>query len=457
MNTFIALASLGVITMFLGVLNLKKWLLPFIVAGLAVTIAVILPSWNNPGNTFLDMFYIDNFFVLFSALMVVSTLVVFLMAAQYYKGEKRSLEGIYSIIIFSLFGGIMMVSAGNMIMFFTGLEIMSISLYLLAGSHKTSYESNEAAMKYFLMGAFASAFLLFGIALLYGATGSLYFTDISSKIAAFHGQVPSLLKAGILLVAIGMAFKVAAAPFHFWAPDVYHGSPTLITAYMITVIKVAGFAAFLRLTMLCFGSDTSLWVNSVAAISAISIVLGNFSALTQSKSKRMLAYSSVAHSGYILIALVSIQTITPTIIAYYSAAYVAANLAAFIVIIMVKQTTGSSDFESFNGIAKTNPVVAACGAIAMLSLTGIPPLAGFMGKYFVFSSAIQQGYLWLVLIAIVGSAVSIFYYFRPVINMYMKDAAYETLKTSKLSIGILVMLTILTVILGLIPGLIINL
>ncbi len=389
--------------------------------------------------------------------MILSTLVVFLMSVQYYKNETRSLEGIYSIILFSLVGGLLMISSSNLVTFFVGIEIFSISLYLLAGSHKSSHFSAEAAMKYFLMGSFASAFLLFGIALLYGASGSLYNADIYSYINSHSGHLPALLKAGVILVAIGMAFKVAAVPFHFWAPDVYHGSPTLITAYMITTVKVAGFAAFLRLTITCFGQDYSLWGQTLAVIAALSIVVGNFGALMQTRIKRMLAYSSISHTGYILVALVALHSFTPSVFLYYSMAYVLSNLVAFLVVIMMKQTLGNTGFESFNGLSKTNPVVAFAMAIAMLSLTGIPPLAGFMAKYLVFSSALQQGYAWLVIIAVIGSIVSIFYYFRPVINMYLKPPQHqERLVGSKLSVGILVILTLLSIIFGLVPGLLIN-
>jgi NADH-quinone oxidoreductase subunit N len=457
MNTIIALSVLAVITMFLGVFNLKKWLLPVIVGGLLTSLGLIILDWGQTQSFYHNMMVTDSFSASFGALLIASTLVLFLMSVQYYKDEIRSLEGIYAIILFSLIGGLIMISSTNLVTFFVGLEILSVSLYLLAGSHKASHASNEAAMKYFIMGSFASAFLLFGIALIFGATGSMYNSEIATYINTNSQNLPLMLKAGILLLAIGLAFKVAAAPFHFWAPDVYHGSPTLISAYMITAVKVAGFAAFLRLTNTCFGSNTLLWVQSVAIISVLSIIIGNFSALAQTKAKRMLAYSSIAHTGYLLLAIVAVQTSTPAILLYYSAVYVLANLSAFMVLIMLKQTTGSSDFESFNGLAKANPIAAACMAIAMLSLTGIPPLAGFMAKYLVFTSAIQQGYLWLVIIALLGSVISIFYYFRPIINMYMKAPEYQKLVTNKLSIAILVILTILTLVLGSVPGIFLSL
>lgn len=458
MNTLIALSVLAVITMFLGIFKLNKLLLPFIVAGLIVALALNYADWGQVKYYYSNMFFTDSFSVSFGSLMIFSTLVIFLISAQYYRKETRSLDGVYAIILFALLGGLIMISSSNLVTFFVGIEIFSISLYLLAGSHQTSHFSTEAAMKYFLTGSFASAFLLLGIALLYGASGSLYTADIANYINNHAGETPMLLKAGVILVAIGMSFKVAAVPFHFWAPDVYHGSPTLITAYMVTTVKIAGFAAFLRLTTTCFGNDYALWTQSLAVIAALSIIVGNFGALMQSRIKRMLAYSSISHTGYILVALVALQNSTTAIFLYYSAGYALANLAAFLVVIMMKQTLGNTGFDSFNGLSKTNPISAFAMAIAMLSLTGIPPLAGFMAKYLVFASAMQKGYAWLVVVAVVGSMVSIFYYFRPVINMYFKQPDHlEKLVTTKLSTSILVVLTLLAFILGMVPGLLIDL
>lgn len=457
MNTLIALSVLAVISLFLGIFNLKKWLLPVIVTGLIVAFSLSLLNWGQTRNYFSNMYFTDNFSIAFSAVMICATLLVFLISAQYYKTDTANLEGIYSIILFSLIGGIVMVSSANMITFFIGIEILSIALYLLAASHKSSTRSHEAGMKYFLMGSFASAFLLFGITLLYGASGSMQYTDISSYLNTHSNAVPMLAQAGLLLVAIGIAFKVAAVPFHFWAPDVYHGSPTLISAFMITAVKVAGFAAFLRLTIMCFGTDTSLWANAIAVISGLSILVGNFAAVVQSSPKRMLAYSSIAHTGYLLIALVSLQTSTASYVLYYSVAYVLANLAAFLVLIVLKQSAGNVTFDSFNGLAKKNPVLAFCMTIAMLSLTGIPPLAGFMGKYFVFTSAFTKGNVGLVIIAIIGSVVSIFYYFRPIVNMYLKKQDETvTIQKSKLSLFVLVLITILSLAVGLLPGILLS-
>jgi NADH-quinone oxidoreductase subunit N len=457
MNTIIAITLLGVITLFLGIFDLKRLLLPVIISGLIVTLGLTISDWGPETYYFGNMFFTDKFYLSFAVLMILATIVTFLIAAQYYKDDTRSLEGIYAIILFSLVGGLIMISSGNLATFFIGLEILSISLYLLAGSHKTSSFSNEAAMKYFLMGSFASAFLLFGIALVYGATGSLYNKDIALFINLHGFSSNSLLKTGVFLVSVGMAFKVAAVPFHFWAPDVYHGSPTLITSYMVTVVKAAGFAAFLRLTTTCFGIDSTIWTTNITIIAALSIIVGNVGALTQTRMKRMLAYSSIAHTGYILLAILAAQGAASEALLYYSIGYILSNLSAFIVVIMVKKSVNNSDIASFNGLAKINPIVALCASISFLSLAGIPPLAGFMAKYIVFTTALSYGYVWLVVIAILGSVISIFYYFRPIINMYMKEPDFKQLETSKLSIAVLIILTILTVVVGFIPGIVLTL
>jgi len=452
MNTLIVLAIVAVLILFLGVLNLKNWILPVAIAGLLLAFGLNLDDWGATRAYYNNMLVTDNFSVAFGSLIMLSTLFVFLLSYHYYKAPEKAPEGIYSIILFSVIGALVMISSANLVNFFIGLEIMSISAYLLAGSEKKSVASNEAAMKYFLMGSFASAFLLFGIALLFGATGSLYFHDIAKYSTTHIGTAPLIFKAGVLLVALGMSFKVGAVPFHFWVPDVYQGSPAIITTFMITAIKVAGFAAFLRLTIDCFPGDNAIWSGTLAIIAAASIIIGNLTAIGQSSVKRMLAYSSIAHTGYLLIAIVCLQSNSPNVILYYSYAYVLANLGAFAILIAQREAMGNTSLESFNGLGKLSKLSAIAFTIAMLSLTGIPPLAGFMAKYNLFILAIQHGYLWLVIIAILGSVVSIFYYFRPIINIYMKPAESKVINLSGISIFTIILITLFSLVLGFIPG-----
>ena len=457
MNTIIELAVLGVILMFLGIFNLRKWIFPLVTLGLIIAVLLAFADWGAAKSFYSNMFVTDHFTVSFGSLMILATLFTALLSVQYYRKESAVLDGIYSIIIFSLLGGLVMISAGNLVTFFIGLEIMSVSLYLLAASHKSSAESSEAGMKYFLMGAFASAFVLFGITLIYGASGSLYYQDIASYSLAQGAGAPMLFKAGVLLLALGMAFKVGAVPFHFWVPDVYHGSPTIITTFMITTIKAAGFAAFLRLTMNVFPGETVVWPHALAIVAALSIILGNITALAQTRVKRMLAYSSIAHTGYILLAVIALKSNAAPVVFYYTIAYVLANLSAFAVLIVLRQSTGNGTFDAFKGLAKVNGLAGLGFAIAMFSLTGIPPLAGFMAKYNVFVLALQNHYLWLVIIAILGSAVSIYYYFRPVINSYMRTGEDLNYQSSWLTSASLLVFTILILVFGFIPGWIMSL
>lgn len=421
MNTLIALAVLAVLTLFLGAFKKKFLLIPVVITGLLVSAGLIIGEWGSFASHFGNMLITDNFTNAFSLIMIFSTVLVFLLSIQYYRNSERSLEDVFGVTLFSLIGAIVMVSSGNLAMFFIGLEIMSIALYVLAGSNKNTRAGNEAAMKYFLMGSFASAFLLFGIALLFGASGSLYHKDIYDFALNASGPLPLLYKAGVVLVVIGMAFKIAVAPFHFWAPDVYDGSPTLITTFMVSVVKVAGFAAFFRLAQTVFPAALDVWVYTIAVFAAISIIVGNFTALFQKDMKRMLAYSSISHTGYVLLAIIAFNNYSSNALLLYSIAYVLSNIAAFAILIVIRQNGGNSLYEAFNGFGKNNKLLSLCLTIAMLSLTGIPPLAGFIAKYAVFVSALNSGWLWLVLIAILGSVVSIFYYFRPFINIWFRS------------------------------------
>jgi NADH-quinone oxidoreductase subunit N len=446
MNTIIALSVVAVLTLFLGAFNKKKILIPVVLIGLLVSAGFIISDWGNSSSFFGNMLITDNFTNAFNLVMIFSAYLVFLLGYQYYRTSERSLEDVLGVTLFSLIGAIVMVTSGNLAMFFIGLEIMSIALYLLAGSNKTSRAGNEAAMKYFLMGSFASAFLLFGIALLYGASGSLYHKDIFDYAVNANGSFPLMYKAGVILLVIGLAFKIAVAPFHFWAPDVYEGSPTFITTFMISVVKVAGFAAFFRLAQTVFPAATDVWVNTIAILAAASIIVGNFTAVFQKDMKRMLAYSSISHTGYVLLAIVAFNEYSAKALLLYSIAYVLANVAAFAVLIVLRQNEGGSAYEALNGMGKRNKVLSAGITIAMLSLTGIPPLAGFIGKYTVFVSALESGWLWLVLVAILGSVVSIYYYFRPIINVWFKNNEKNDGVVVLPSLGFVVVVSILLLI-----------
>jgi len=306
-----------------------------------------------------------------------------------------------------------------MIMLFLAIEILSIPMYILAGSNKNILESNEASFKYFLMGAFATGFLLFGITLLYGNSGSF---DLSTRVIG--GTSSYLLNGGILLMLIAIGFKSSVAPFHFWAPDVYSGSPTVVTAFMSTVVKTAAFAGFFRLFYLGFGAAAESWSTTVWILCAITILIGNITAVYQTNFKRLLAYSSVAHAGYMLLAILAIPgaaVVGERSLFYYALAYGSSSLVAFAILYLVSRATKSESIDSFTGLYKRNPLLAFITTIAMLSLAGIPPMAGFFAKYYIFTAALQQGYTWLVLIAVLGSLIGVYYYFRIIISVFQTE------------------------------------
>lgn len=453
MYALISTVALGIITMFLGIKEMKKWLLPTIILGLVITFGLNLIEWNRNLHYCNEMMTVDNFSVAFNAVLVFTTLLVFIFARDYYRSVERPLEDIYSLMLFALSGAVVMTSFSNIAMLFIGIEILSISMYILAGSKKFDLASNEAAVKYFLTGSFATCFLLFGIALVYGATASFNLDQIATFTREHATSLPPYFKIGILLIMIGLSFKLAVAPFHFWAPDVYHGSPTLITAYMSTVVKTAGIAAFYKLFVTCFHNVEGLWSNTLIIFSAATIILGNLAGLYQNNMKRMLAYSSISHAGYMLLGIISTNSMSAGALLLYTVSYSIVTIAAFGIIILVREVRHNDDIDTFNGLAKTNPYMAFTLTIAMLSLTGIPPLAGFTAKYYIFSTTMQEGHLWLVVLALLGSAVSAVYYFKPVIAMYMKEGSWPPVPVTSTYKLQLIAMTVLTVILGLMPGL----
>jgi NADH-quinone oxidoreductase subunit N len=328
----------------------------------------------------------------------------------------------------------------------------------LAGSKKDDLGSNESAFKYLIMGAFATGFLLFGIALIYGATGSFDLAEINTFLVAHKGTMPMIFYAGVLLMLVGLSFKVSVAPFHFWAPDVYQGAPTAITAFMATIVKTAAFAAFLRLFLTSFVSVNELWVGVLSVMAAITLLTGNITAVFQTNAKRMLAYSSVAHAGYILLALIAGNTYSISSILYYTAAYSIGSIGTFGILWLVSSSKGNDTIDSFNGLGKTNPFLAVVMTIALLSLAGIPPTAGFFAKYYIFTSAFQSGYTTLVLIAILASLIGVYYYFKIIIAMFFKEASTSEEIILDLNTKlVLFIVAIATVALGLFPDFIIRL
>ncbi len=462
MLSIVSLSLFGILSLFLGFLkSARRVLLPATLLFVALAFAANLLDWNHQYLWFRDMLRTNNQFINFSGIILLTTFLVVALSRTFGKDEEHTHPAeYYAIMLFSVVGAMMMVGFENLIMLFVGLEILSVSMYVLTGTDKRSLRSNEAALKYFLMGAFATGIFLFGVALVYGATGSFSLNGIGGYVnnARFIGVSP-LLYVGLLLMLVGMLFKVSAAPFHFWTPDVYDGAPTLFTAFMSTVVKTAGFAALYRLLSVSFGGVYGYWWQILTVITVLTLLVGNVTAVYQVSMKRMLAYSSISHAGYLLIALAAQTKQSASAILFYSLAYSIATVTAFGVLMLVaeqKPLEGRPDerYEAFNGLAKRSPFLAFALAVSMLSLAGIPLTAGFWGKLFVFATAVDRGMTSLLVIAVLMSVVGIYYYFRVIIASYLQPGDGEPIEIRPLYRLILVFTTALTIALGVFPDLV---
>ncbi|HRC15730.1 MAG TPA: NADH-quinone oxidoreductase subunit N [Bacteroidia bacterium] len=455
MKTLVYTSVLGLLCMLAEMLNLRRFILPLVITGLVAIFGLNIFYWGTNQSFYHNMVVIDNFSVAFSGLLILLSILIVILSGNFYKNEESKISDYLAIIIFTLCGALALVSFGNLAMFFLGLEVLSISLYILAGSKRKDIKSNEAAMKYFLMGSFASGVLLFGIALIYGETGSFDIQGIYNYTASAAPSPLYFIGAGMILIA--MLFKVSAAPFHFWAPDVYEGSPTLTTTIMATIGKIAAFAAFYRLFSSSFilSFPTYAWV--LSAVTALTIIIGNFSALNQDSFKRTLAFSGISHAGYMMLAIISLYGKTDNALFYYSFAYGISSIAAFAIAIIVAANIGSEKFEAFNGLGKRKPFLSAALTISMLSMAGIPPFAGFFGKYYIFSEAIKAGHLWLVVLAVLNSIVGVYYYFKVILAMYTKQST-DIGFTVKPAYGFVIAVCILlTILVGVFPSVLANL
>ena len=456
MNIIITIVIAAFLVLYAGLFKAKKALLPLTLFGLLVALGFAVASWNN-NTIYFGMMKMDNFALAFSAISIVGTFFIFLLTQKYFAEGSENIAEYFTLMLFALSGIVIMVSYQNLSMLFIGLEIMSVSLYILAGIRKLNFASNEASLKYFLMGAFSTGFLLFGITLIYGATGSFDIDVIQQYLVNNVKAVSPLFYPGIILIMIGLCFKIGAAPFHFWTPDVYEGSPSLITAFMSTVVKTAGFAAFLRLFAGAFEPLHDFWTPALMVIVIITLCIGNITALYQKNFKRMLAYSSISHAGYMLFSLVVLTVNSASNVLVYAAAYTFASIIAFAVLILVKQKTGSDSIDSFNGLGKRNPLAAFTLTVAMLSLAGIPLTAGFIGKYVMFLNVMENYHIALVVIAILNALIGFYYYFKVIIAIWFKDGHEIQLEIPVQYKVVLVLSIIVTLFLGVYPNLILNL
>lgn len=455
MKGLLIISGLGILAMLAEIFKFKKLLLPIVLLGIVAAYALNYFEWAQGMNIsyFSNMISFDKPAIAFSGIILATAFFWFILANDYFE-EESNLVDHYALVLFALVGALMLTAFTNMTTLFLGIEIMSIPLYVLAASKKNDMKSNEAGFKYLIMGSFASAFLLFGIALIYGAAGTFDLLKIREYISLNGNNLPMFFYAGVVMMLIAMCFKVSAAPFHFWAPDVYEGSPTLITALMSTVVKTAAFAAFMRLFLIGFAEVSATWTGILAVVVGLSLVIANFSAAMQSSVKRMLAYSSISHAAFMLMVIMANvrSNMSLDAIIYYSLAYSIGSIASFGILYSVTKG-GNETISAFNGLGKRNPFLAVCMTVAMLSLAGIPITAGFFAKYFVFTTVIGTHYQWLLILAVLTSAVGAYYYLKIIIAMYFKPQE-ETAPVAMEGMNklVIVLTTVLTLVIGLAPG-----
>ncbi len=438
----------------------KRWIAWLSLVGLAAAGLAMIP-WPTSERlvAFNGMLIADGFAAFLGVTTLLTAGLSVLLALNYLPRTGLDRGEFYVLLLFTVSGMLLMAQAGDLIVVFLALELLSIPLYILSGFARPRPASEESAMKYFLLGSFASAFLVYGIALVYGATGATNLQAVLSAASAAAPAQAGLLAMGVGLILVGLGFKVAVVPFHMWTPDVYDGAPSVVTAFMSVGAKAGGFAALLRVFVTAFPALAPQWAAAAAAISALTMILGNFAAIAQSNIKRMLAYSSIAHAGYILMGLVAagapnaeLRSFSVGASLFYLLAYALTNLGAWAVVIAVERAEGQGlSLSDYAGLSRRRPGLALAMALFMFSLTGLPPTVGLIGKIYIFRAALDAGYLWLALVGVLTSLVSAYYYLRLVMIMYMQRG--EGLALSRPALNLAVALTALaTFIFGVIPG-----
>jgi NADH-quinone oxidoreductase subunit N len=450
MNALIISGLMGVVMMFGGILLKQK----STIRGLALTgllVTIILNVMEIYGFhlfriNVIGMMSFDRFSLFFNTIAMACTFVFFLLSANEMEKVGVNYSDYFALIFFILSGIILSSSFSSLLILFLGIEIISIPLYILTGSDKRNLKSNEASLKYFLLGSFSTGLMLMGITLIYGNSGSFHIDAITNP-----GTKPGvLLVAGLLLLMFSMAFKASAAPFHFWTPDVYDGAPTVFTSFMATIVKAAVFIAFIRLFYHAFGEIHDTWKFIIAIITALTLFIGNITAVFQQSVKRMLAYSSIAQAGFMLMAVLALNSIGSEGILLYTTAYCLSTIGLFAILVKMKDYT----FEGFNGFAKHQPLLAAVAVIFLLSLAGIPLTAGFLAKFYMINAVINSGgFLWLVILAVVMAAISVYYYFRVIQAMYFKDGEAQVIEASAGFKWVISLVAALVILLGVFPQL----
>ncbi|GAB4456270.1 MAG: NADH-quinone oxidoreductase subunit N [Bacteroidia bacterium] len=459
MTALIVILIVGILALLSEVLNFKKFLYPLSIIGILLAIVMNVQEWSHPFSwKYSDnMIMFDSLALAFSNVLLVTVLLWFMMSKSYFSEETNLVEHT-SLVLFSLIGALMLVSFNNLVSLFLGIEILSIPLYVLAASNKKNILSNEAGFKYLIMGSFASGFLLFGIALLYGASGSFDLSSIQSTLSS--DRVPLFAYTGIVMILIALGFKVSLAPFHFWTPDVYEGSPVVITALMSTIVKTSVFVAIMKLFLWYFYPAYNHYVELVSILILISLVIANFSALKQTNIKRLLAFSSISHASIMMLLIIADLRNASTVNAllYYTFAYSIASIAAFAVVQFVSQNN-NEQLDILKGLIYQQPYLAVSLIIALLSMAGIPVTAGFFAKYYVLSALMVSSYKWMVIVALLASVLSIVYYFKLILVMFEtsnKQKATHPITLNNREWALLFICLILLVITGVYPDIIAN-
>ncbi len=399
------------------------------IAVIAVCVAafILKYQWINQPRTILNgMLVIDSYSLFFQWLFLATTGIIAFISMRFNERESINRGEYYALLLFACSGMSLMAASADLIVTFLGIEILSIATYILAGFKRNDIRSNESSLKYFLLGSFATAILLYGIALIYGGAGSTNY-QVIRELAAIQGSVQPVTLIGMGLLIVGFGFKVALVPFHSWAPDVYEGAPTPVTAFMAVGPKAAGFAALIRILVQAFPFLSKDWSSILWLLAILTMTLGNVVAVLQTNVKRMLAYSAIAHAGYILVGIVANSSMGLSAVLFYLVIYTAMNLVAFSVILSLSRKGDMRvRLDDYAGLGRTSPFAAAALSLALVSLAGIPLTGGFLGKFYIFSSAIQHGYVGLAVIGVLNSLISIFYYFRLMVVMYMRDPAADS-------------------------------
>lgn len=436
-----------------GLRGVVPWLA---LVGVGVTAIICGNIWSTPIASFQGAAILDNFALGLKLIVLIATALAILLSVNYMPRVNKQVGEYYTLLLLCAIGMMLMGSATDLMVVFLALETFSLALYIMCSLNRANPRSSEAGMKYLLLGAFASAFFVYGAALVYGATGSTQYAAIAEALISRTGQ-PGLLYPGIALLVVGFGFKVSLVPFHMWTPDVYQGAPTPVTAFMSVGTKAAAFAAFIRVLLSALPTEHATWSWMLALLAVVTMTVGNFAALRQTSLKRMLAYSSIAHAGYVLVGLVGGTSGSANAAIFYLFTYAFMNIGAFAVIIVLERANENDALQNrAAGIGKRWPMLALVMAIFMFSLSGVPPLAGFFGKLFVFKAAVDGGYAWLAAVAMLNSAVAAYYYLRITVAMYLEEPTGETLTEAParttINIGLAVA-AIFTVVIGLYPGL----